>query len=92
MATSSGQFLNKPPTIQVVDNIGGRGRVNKQNFFYLTIPNTIREKATLGLIYPTPAVIRKALDDKKRVPQFVRITVGGNTRITVSGDDRVTAS
>ena len=95
-------FLNRPnssyiplgsrPVVISTREIRNTGRANKQEFFLLTRPWTIREKATIDLLYPTPDFVRNALNDKKRILSFTRITVGGNTRITVSGEERVTAS
>ena len=68
------------------------GNANKQFMFFLFKPNTLREHATLDLIYPHPQWLVRDIESKLSVLSFLRITVGGNTRITVSGDDRVTAS
>ena len=68
------------------------GDANKQEFFFLTKPNTIRERATLDLLYIHPQWLVRDIESKLVVLSFLRITATGETRITVSGDDRVTAS
>jgi len=70
-------------------DIRGTGKANKADFFFLTKPNTIRERATLDLLYPTPNFLKFAL--QKGIGAFARITTGGFTRITTNGFIRVTA-
>jgi len=77
----------KTDIIQTRD-IRGTGKANKADFFFLTKPNTIREKATLDLLYPTPNFLKFAL---QKSLSFARITTGGFTRITTGGFIRVTA-
>ena len=70
--------------------IGNTGKANKAEFFFLTKPNTIRERATVDLLYPTPAWLKRALQ-KGVIPPLERITVGGFQRITTLGFIRVLA-
>lgn len=77
----------KTDIIQTRD-IVGTGKANKADFFFLTKPNTIREKATLDLLYPTPNFLKFAL---QKGMAFARVTTAGFTRITTSGFLRVTA-
>jgi hypothetical protein len=77
---------------QIVANvriIGNTGKANKAEMFFLAKPNTIRERATLDLLYPTPSWLRVAV--QKGSGSFVRITTGGFNRITTGGFLRVTA-
>ena len=76
----------KPITVDT-RTIGETGRANKQAYFFLMKPNTIRENATLDLLYPTELWLRKAATDV--VLTLTRVTVAGDTRITVDGDIRV---
>jgi len=93
-------FLNRPsssyiplackqPVITVREITQG-GNANKQEVFFLFKPNTLREHATLDLIYPHPQWLVRDIESQLAVTSFVRITVSGDTRITVSGDTRVT--
>lgn len=59
----------------------GTGNANKQFFFFLTKPNTIREKATVDLLYPTPLWLKNAL---KKILVFNRVTVDGSQRVSTS--------
>jgi hypothetical protein len=68
------------------------GDANKQEVFFVFKPNTLREHATVDLLYPHPQWLVRDIESKLAVVSFVRITAGGNTRITVSGDTRVTAN
>ena len=70
-------------------DIRGTGKANKADFFFLTKPNTIREKATLDLLYPTPNYLKFAL--QKGLGAFARVTSGGFSRVTTAGFLRVTA-
>lgn len=70
-------------------NIEGTGKQNKANYFFLMKPNTIREYATLDLLYPTPAWLRAALQKTSLV--FARVVVGGTARVTTDNFLRVTA-
>jgi len=65
------------------------GDANKRFMFFLFKPNTLREHATLDLIYPHPQWLVRDIESSL-ISVFVRITVSGDTRITVSGDTRVT--
>lgn len=70
-------------------DIGGTGAANKQEFFFLTKPNTIRERATIDLLYPTPSWLVTALQKTSLI--FVRATINGQARVTTDGFLRVTA-
>lgn len=47
----------KPLTVVTVDDIGGHGLENAYKFFFLAKRDTIRENATLDVLYPTPRFI-----------------------------------
>jgi hypothetical protein len=93
-------FLNRPNSsylplrdkfpIATTRLIGKTGRQNKQEFFFLTKPHTIREKATIDLIFPTPSWLQADLDGKFKKQIFTRITVTGDTRIIDGGLIRIT--
>lgn len=95
-------FLNRPsnsyiplackqPVITMREITQG-GDANKREVFFLFKPNTLREHATLDLIYPQPEWLVREIESSLIVTEFLRITTSGDTRITVSGDDRVTAN
>jgi len=69
-------------------DIGGTGVANKLEFFFLTKSNTIRERATVDLLYPTPPWLVKAL--QKTTTIFARATINGQARVTTAGFLRVT--
>ncbi len=48
----------KPIVVQTRE-LRGTGLANKQDLFFLTKPNTIREHATIDLLFPSPAFIRQ---------------------------------
>ncbi len=95
-------FLNRPlgsyiplackQQVITVREITQGGDANKREVFFLFKPNTLREHATLDLLYPQPQWLVREIESAFVVAAFLRITAGGNTRITVSGDDRVTAN
>lgn len=70
--------------------IGNTGKANKAELFFLLKPNTLRERATVDLLYPTPSWLKAALQ-KGVIPPLNRITVGGFSRITTTGFIRVLA-
>lgn len=70
--------------------IGNTGKANKAEFFFLTKPNTIRERATVDLLYPTPSWLKLALQ-KGVIPPLERVTVGGFARITTNSFLRILA-
>ncbi len=76
----------KQPTAES-RTITGRGLANKQQYFFLMKPNTIREHATLDLLYPTPFWLRLALQKSRILVQ--RVTTAGNDRITTDDFLRV---
>ncbi len=47
----------KPLTVKSEDDIGGRRLENAYRFFFLAKRDTIRESATLDVIFPTPPFI-----------------------------------
>lgn len=71
-------------------SIKGTGNANKQDFFFLLKPNTLRERATLDLLYPHPTWLKLAVQSGQAAT-FVRLTVTGLTRITTNSFVRVTA-
>ncbi len=93
-------FINVPkfsykPLVCKTDVIETRdikftGKANKADFFFLTKPNTIRERATLDLLYPTPNFLKFAL--QRGAGSFQRVTVSGFTRLTTDNFIRVTAA
>lgn len=68
--------------------IKGTGKANAADFFFLLKPNTLRERATLDLLYPTPIWLKFQIQRRGR-PTFVRATEGGFTRITTASFIRV---
>lgn len=78
----------KPLTVQTRD-IPGTGRQNKANYFFLMKPNTIREYATLDLLYPTPSWLNLAVQNPSLV--FQRVVTTGEARVTTTGFLRVLA-
>ncbi len=72
-----------------VRSIKGTGQANKLDFFFLLKPNTLREYATLDLIYTHPLWLKQAVQRRQR-DNFVRLTAGGFTRITTDSFVRVT--
>ncbi len=71
-------------------SIRGTGQANKNDFFFLMKPNTLREYATLDLLFTHPTWLKQAVQGAGR-QTFVRITAGGFTRITTNSFVRVTA-
>jgi len=81
----------KTDIIQTRD-IMGTGKANKADFFFLTKPNTIREKATLDLLYPTPNFLKFALQKPlSSMGIFFRVTTNNLQRLTTNGFIRLTA-
>lgn len=78
----------KQITVQSRD-IGETGLANRQQFFFLTRANTIREHATLDLLYPTPLWLKNSFFPKQAFS--TRVTTGGARRITTGGAIRITA-
>jgi hypothetical protein len=91
-------FVNRPPgtyrplvckpVVFETRDIKGTGLQNKQNFFFLTKPNTIRERATIDLLYPTPFWLKQARQGSV-VLTFERVTSEGNPRVTTDDFLRV---
>ena len=92
-------FLNLPPgrykplvckeIIFTSRTIGQTGKRNAAEYFFLLKPNTLREHATLDLLYPTPNFLKFAIQNDSK-STFVRQTSGGFTRITTASFIRVT--
>ena len=55
----------KPLTVVVEDDIGETGINNAYKAFFLMKRDTIREHATLDMLYPTPNFIRFARQRRK---------------------------
>ena len=67
--------------------LGGHGAANRQEFFFLTKPNTIRERATLDLLYAHPPWLVRTVQP---LTTDTRVTSEGRTRVTSDGRTRVT--
>ena len=65
----------------------GTGAANKQELFFITKPNTIREHATLDLLYTHPPWLVRALQPGTL---DIRVTSDGRTRVTSDDLERVT--
>ena len=89
MAKLCSNFQNVPPgayrplvckpIVVTTRTFGGHGLSNRQELFFVTKPNTIRERATLDLLYPTPPWLQEAVTPDT---VFVRKTSEGETRLT----------
>lgn len=66
--------------------IGGTGMQNKREFFFLAKPNTIRESATIDLLYDIPSWLKQRRD--AAAIQGLRITSRGFARVTTDGSLR----
>ena len=55
----------KPITVQSEDDIGGHLLENAYKFFFLAKRDTIREHATLDVLYPTPNFIVNHRNSRK---------------------------
>ena len=77
----------KPLTVKN-RTITGHGLQNKLEYFYLTKPNTIREHATLDMLYPVPLWLRNSPLQKQYISE--RETPDGSKRITADGSLRIT--
>ncbi len=71
-------------------SIRGTGQANRLDFFFLLKPNTLREYATLDLVYPHPTWLKLQVQKRNRGDNFVRLTKAGFTRITTDSFVRVT--
>ena len=101
MTGHENQFLNRPrnsyiplankPLIVTTRDITGTGAANKQQMFFLFKPNTMRERATVDLLYPTPNWLRNEIYGKLAKTTFTRITDIGDTRIIDTGLIRITS-
>ena len=97
MAKLCSNFRNAPPgsyrplvcrpIVVTTRKLSGHGLANRQELFFVTKPNTIREHATLDLLYPHPSwlvnaitpdslFVRKTSDDKTRLTDMSLIRVG----------------
>jgi len=73
-------------------DIMGTGKANKADFFFLTKPNTIREHATLDLLYPTPNWLKFALQRPlSAMGIFFRVTTNNRQRLTTNDFIRLTS-
>jgi len=70
-------------------SIRGTGQANKNDFFFLLKPNTLRGRATLDLLFTHPDWLKKTVQSKGK-QTFVRATAAGFTRITTAAFIRVT--
>jgi len=90
-------FLNRPknsysplgckPIVVTTRILRGTGAQNKQELFFLTKPNTIREHATIDLLYIPPSFVVQA---NLPITEFVRVTSQAETRVIDTGLIRVT--
>lgn len=65
------------------------GNANKQEMFFLYKANTLRERATVDLLYPTPNWLKDEIYGKLIITTFTRITDAGETRLIDTGLIRV---
>lgn len=75
MSSLCNNFINRPigsyrplrcrPIVVTTRELRGTGLANKQDLFFLTKPNTIREHATLDLLYPAPFYVVNEVNSKK---------------------------
>lgn len=92
-------FLNRPlnsyiplrcrPLIVTSRELRSTGRANKAELFFITKPNTIREHATVDLLYPKPFWLDTALHPDQQFREE-RITTDNQTRVIDTGLIRVT--
>lgn len=80
----------KPIIAPVEDDIGGHLLDNAYRFFFLAKRDTIKENATLDVLYPTPNFIKKARFDRTppKVEFVKRVTTDSKTRVTTTGQIR----
>ena len=100
MADVCNFFINRPigsyrplackPIVVTTRELRGTGLANRQDLFFLTKPNTIREHATIDLLYPTPFFVKLATTPTPVVQDNARITINGFTRVIDTGLIRVT--
>lgn len=93
-------FINRPvgsyrplackPIVVTTRELRGTGLANRQDLFFLTKPNTIREHATIDLLYPAPFFVREAVTPTVQLPDNARITINGFARVIDTGLIRVT--
>ncbi len=84
-------FINRPvgsyrplackPIVVTTRELRGTGDANKRDLFFLTKPNTIREHATLDLLYPTPFWLREAVTPDVTLVNNARITSDAKVRV-----------
>lgn len=97
MANACDNFFNRPkdsyrplacrPIVVTTRTLGGHGAANKAELFFVTKPNTIREHATLDLLFIPPTWLVEAVNQNQL--KSVRETVDGHIRITQEGHTRV---
>lgn len=100
MSSLCDNFINQPaglyrplackPIVVQTRELKGTGYANKQQFFFLTKPNTIRENATIDLLYPTPSWYETNINNPIVIPDNTRVTTQGAIRIIDTGLIRVT--
>lgn len=73
------QPLSCKPRIITSRVLHSHGQQNRNELFLLTKPNTIREHATLDLLYPIPGFIKEI---KGELAFETRITSEGAIRVT----------
>jgi len=88
-------FINRPinsyrplackPIVVQTRELRGTGQANKNDLFFLTKPNTIREHATIDLLFTHPNWLREAVQETT----LVRVTANGFTRVTDLGLVRI---
>ena len=78
--------LSCRPQITETVTLTGHGLENRQQLFFYTKANTIRERATLDLLYPAPFWLVRA---RQRLSFGNRITSTGQNRITSHGRQRI---
>ena len=96
MGNPCDNFLNRPktsyrplackPIVVTTRELTGHGLANRLDLFFITKPNTIREHATVDLLYPTPNWLNNIIHP---VTRFVRETQNGHIRVTKGGHTRV---
>lgn len=84
-------FLNRPigsyrplackPIVVQTRELRGTGAANKRDLFFLTKPNTMREHATIDLLFPTPDFVRQATTPDLTLVDNARITSDAKVRV-----------
>lgn len=84
-------FINRPigsyrplacrPIVVQTRELRGTGAANKRDLFFLTKPNTIREHATIDLLYTAPFWLREAVTPDLTIVDNARITSDSKVRV-----------